>query len=257
MARKDSLPEWYKTQEFILTSYRPQSNVYDSFWSIFQWHNETLSIHTHLLAGIYYFFLYMNDSTETHLMWWDHFFLWIISHVGPMVMAFSSAFAHTFHIVDARWSMIVWRIDFAGIIFVNLSHYALDTVLLMKLLELHLLPYLLLTHILFAARCLWDISIGVGHHWGIHYPLISVPFTALNVLLASRGTTPQLYTACMYSCLCTVYMSIAGSIFVGKVPERFFAGFDLMGSHTFHHLFILASIAAGRNGATVLRQGNL
>jgi adiponectin receptor len=256
MERKDSLPEWYKTQEFILTSYRPQSTVYNSFWSIFQWHNETLSIHTHLLAGIYYLFLYMNDSTDTRLMSWEHFFLWIISHLGPTAMAFSSAFAHTFHIVDSRWSMVVWRIDFAGIIFVNLSHYALDALLLTKILEVDLLPYLLV-HILFAGGCLWDISTGVGHHWGIHYPLISLPFTGLNLLLALRGTTPQLYTACMYSCLCSIYMIVAATFFIGKVPERFFAGFDLMGSHTFHHLFILASITAGRNGATVLHEGNL
>ena len=255
MVRKDSLPEWYKTQEFILTSYRPPSNVYDSFWSIFQWHNETLNIHTHLLAGIYYLFLYMNHSnsdSESDTMSWEHSFLWIISHMGPMVMAFGSAFAHTFHIVDPRWSMIVWRIDFAGIICVNLSHYALDALLLTKMLELDLLPYLL-AHIVFGARCLWDISIGVGHHWGIHYPLISLPFTGLNLLLALRGTTPQLYTACMYSCLCSIYMIIAATFFIGKVPERFFSGFDLMGSHTFHHLFILASIAAGRKGAIILR----
>jgi hypothetical protein len=54
------LPDWYSItcNPFVHSGYRlPASTFLQSANSIFEWHNETLNIHTHLWPGLY-FFLY-------------------------------------------------------------------------------------------------------------------------------------------------------------------------------------------------------
>jgi adiponectin receptor len=248
----DSLPEWYRPYEFVPTHYRPPSSVGDAALSVFQWHNETLNIYTHLIPGLYYLWLYTVTSFGD--VPWEVRLFQTVSSLGPVAMGLGSAFAHTFYIVDSGWNTFVWRVDFAGIVCVNLSHQLLDTILLYKMAGASTgLGFVLLAEVAFALRCIWEIFSGVGHHWGIQYPLLSgIPLTALNLLL-SMGANAEIRHACLYSFLCTVFILIAGGIFfVGKVPERFCPGrFYYLHSHTLHHIFIIASIMAGRM-ATVL-----
>ena len=49
----DSLPEWYKDNEYIVGSYRPESlSTSACFGSLFYLHNETVNIYTHLVPAL-------------------------------------------------------------------------------------------------------------------------------------------------------------------------------------------------------------
>ena len=54
----DDLPPWRQDNHFILTHYRPISNsFFTSFQSIFQLHNESFNIHSHLSGAWIFFFI--------------------------------------------------------------------------------------------------------------------------------------------------------------------------------------------------------
>ena len=54
----DELPAWRQDNIFILTHYRPTSNSFStSFQSLFQLHNESVNIHTHLFGACVFFFI--------------------------------------------------------------------------------------------------------------------------------------------------------------------------------------------------------
>jgi len=244
---KGALPEWYKAYEFVPTHYRAPSTVVQAARSLFQWHNETLNIYTHLVPGLYYLWLYMVDFSYVDAPWELRLFH-TVSSLGPVAMGLGSAFAHTFYIVDRRWNTFVWQVDFAGIVCVNLSHQLLDTILLHKMYPWDGLGIILLAEVAFALRCIGEIFSGVGNHWGIQYPLLSgIPLTGLNMLL-SMNREWVVREACLYSFLCTVFIFVAGIFFLGKIPERFCPGrFYYLHSHTLHHIFIICSIMAGRS----------
>ena len=54
----DELPAWRQDNIFILTHYRPISNSFStSFQSLFQLHNESVNIHSHLFGACIFFFI--------------------------------------------------------------------------------------------------------------------------------------------------------------------------------------------------------
>ena len=56
LLKYDELPAWRQDNHFILTHYRPISNsFFTSFQSLFQLHNESVNIHSHL-SGAWVFF---------------------------------------------------------------------------------------------------------------------------------------------------------------------------------------------------------
>jgi predicted membrane channel-forming protein YqfA (hemolysin III family) len=66
-----------------------------------------------------------------------------------------------------------------------------------------------------------------------------------------------LVAAAQASFNCTVFILIAGSIFFkGGFPERFWnpwGMFDHFGSHTWHHIFIVASVLAALKALPLLQ----
>ncbi|KAH9621953.1 hypothetical protein KSS87_015592 [Heliosperma pusillum] len=48
----DELPDYMKDNEFILNYYRSEWSLKSCFFSLFQWHNETINVWTHLLGFV-------------------------------------------------------------------------------------------------------------------------------------------------------------------------------------------------------------
>ncbi|KAL9224428.1 hypothetical protein vseg_000459 [Gypsophila vaccaria] len=52
LLRYDELPEYMKDNEFILNYYRAEWSLKQAFFSLFQWHNETLNVWTHVFGFV-------------------------------------------------------------------------------------------------------------------------------------------------------------------------------------------------------------
>lgn len=58
LLKYDELPAWRQDNHYILTHYRPISNsFFTSFQSLFQLHNESVNIHSHLSGAWIFFFI--------------------------------------------------------------------------------------------------------------------------------------------------------------------------------------------------------
>ena len=128
----EDLPTWYTTiYPNIDKGYRAPRSPYSTFLSMFEWHNETLNIYTHLLPGFFWLFgLLTSRAPECSP---ECKYLFYAGHFGAAVMGISSGIGHTFFIVNREWNSIVWTMDFTGIIAVNYSHVILDSYILFKL----------------------------------------------------------------------------------------------------------------------------
>jgi len=73
------VPEWHMANPNIKTGYRRSMPLYDAIKSMTQWHNETLNIHTHLLVGLYFLYVFLESykiaSFRLHLLNVNIFFM--------------------------------------------------------------------------------------------------------------------------------------------------------------------------------------
>ena len=101
--------------------------------------------------------------------------------------------------------------------------------------------------ILFATYCCREILKGTTTSmWGLLYPLIGMATFTVPVAL---HPSPVVQPLAFYSLGTTLFVCIAATLFyVGKLPERIWNPngiFDMVNSHVWHHLFIVASIVCG------------
>jgi hypothetical protein len=178
-------------------------------------------------------------------------------------MGLFSGLAHTMTIVDLNWFTVVWKLDFLGIIAVNLPHHLLDTFFITKAVigsrDLCLIAFTAET--IFAGFVVYRIvfsELAVARFWGLMYPVItSIPLTLPLYAYSRYSQDAALLAATQASVNCTLFMFIAGGIFYkGGFPERYWNPrgiFDYFGSHTWHHIFIVASIVAAFNALPLLQ----
>ena len=171
----------------------------------------------------------------------------LYSYVGASCMGLASGIAHTFHIVDKRWSQVSWKLDFIGIILVNLSHQILDTYILFYTYPM-ILRIAIITECIFALFCVKDIITTLTKsHWRIIYPLISsTVLTAPAFLVSYTSNSTTLYKMALSSLSCSSMVLTAGGLFLlGRFPERFWNPdgiFDNWNSHVWHHICIIIGI---------------
>jgi adiponectin receptor len=252
------VPEWYITYPNVQNGYRNIGNMKETFFSIFEWHNETLNIYTHLLPGLFYLWKFLN-IIPNNLYSFELYFLINIAYFGAACMGIFSGMAHCLYIINNDWFKFSWKMDFIGIIAINFSHHLLDTVILTKgILNNRLLCLTgFLIETLFALFCIIRICFGdldIGRFWAFFYPIITcIPLTSL-VYLYSRiiSVEPIIIELSQASMNCTLFICLAGSIFFkGGFPERYFNPkgiFNYFNSHTWHHILIIASIVAAFEG---------
>ena len=246
------LPSWYEKSEFIYGGYRnplTHSTLYDCASSIFTWHNETLNIHTHLWSAISF----------PMIFWWftQQDFYQTLSPlakacvingvIGPILMGLTSAFAHTFFIINKEWYDFSWRIDMVGIVTVLYSHLIADIYIITVLLyrDFRLFYCLAALSLLFGIYCIRKVFVeNQLVTYAITYGFVgSVPFTSTLFYLAfSSPYNYALRTAATLSLSCSVSCVIAVSFFfIGKIPERYWPH-TVVKSHALHHIFITIGV---------------
>ena len=266
MLKASDAPAWYAIPpgSRVMGSYRAPASFAGCVRSAFEWHNETLNIHTHLWPGLYVLYRLLTIRDETlYLNASDDARFCILSGLfGSAALFLASAVAHTFCILNQRVFQVCWTLDFMSIVLVNLSHQFLDSFLLFKIIlgSRILFVAALTIEAAFALHCLWQIGTlpDTGPYWGLMYPLISsVGLTPILVIAASRSEA-ILVKCSTASAMCSVMILIAGGVFFkGRVPEVLCNPrgiFDTVNSHVWHHVCIAASIFAAMEAMPLLWQ---
>ena len=220
---------------YVLTGYKRPTSFYRSFISAFEWHNETLNIHTHLWPGL--IFVYWLFSTDLSGMSLESKFTLIFGYIGAITCMFTSVFFHTVLHVNSYWLKLSLNLDYVGIIAVNLGHQLLNTLILVNGNPILFWP-VVLCEFIFATKCAFDIiKKDMGRFWATRHPVITSITTIIVLLL--RNEHPAVY----YSTGCSIFVIVAGSLFfIGRVPERCLKGFDYYNSHVFHHICVVLGI---------------
>lgn len=238
------LEPWYQGNPYIRGSYRAPRSPLHAVLSAFEWHNETLNIYTHLLPAVIWTWMFLTCRSEDWYRLAEPLTQYIIlyTYAAGAFMGFASAAAHTFYIVNEKWYTACWKLDFIGIIAVNLTHQILDTYILC-----YQNPFLFHTALtleaLFASLCTYDIiAERTKIQWGIVYPIVSS--TVLTLPAAMQG----FYELSIPSVLCTFFVFLGGGVFyIGKIPERLWnpnGVLDTVNSHVLFHICIVASFVS-------------
>lgn len=235
LVSKSQLEGWYLVNPYIHDGYRSPRSPYSAFLSAFEWHNETLTIYTHLLPGLYWLYqaFSYNPLTQTFVCF---------AYLAGAYLGLASAFAHTFNIVDRRWSSISWKADYTGIIMINLTHQILNTYILFDKGSLRSAAIVL--EGCFAGYCIYDIIRGDQLHWRMTYPLISSLLTVPSGFAASSASSAS--HMWIYSMQCSVFVLLGGAFFVTRIPESLTNPnglFNSVNSHVLLHLCIVAGVS--------------
>lgn len=93
----DELPAWRQDNQFILTHYRPiSSSFFTSFQSIFQLHNESVNIHSHLSGAWIFLFIALSlYAFEPHPVTSADIIAFLIFFSGAVICLGISATYHT------------------------------------------------------------------------------------------------------------------------------------------------------------------
>ena len=93
----DELPAWRQNNQFILAHYRPTSySFFTSFQSLFQLHNESVNIHSHLFGAWVFFFIALSlYAFERHLLTWADTVAFLIFFSSAIVCLGISATYHS------------------------------------------------------------------------------------------------------------------------------------------------------------------
>ncbi|KAJ3424385.1 adiponectin receptor protein [Anaeramoeba flamelloides] len=112
------LPKWLQFNEHIQSGYRFGYNVKNTFKSLFQYHNETVNIWTHLLGSLIFVFLifytfkseYLKDATFVSKLFV------ISSPISAIICLLSSTFYHLFEQSSLKFSVGFLKMDLTGIL---------------------------------------------------------------------------------------------------------------------------------------------
>jgi len=248
----EQAPLFIKHNSHIWTSYRVGYCVWHAFLSLFQLHNETLNVWTHLLGS--FLFAYLGyDAVTTNLAdeaWLEKFYF--LSHIWTISAAFFvSACYHLFGCLSAKAQRCLCSLDYSGITLIISTGYHFPARMLCTCAPLIAHAYVAVMT-LCGALCML-----MNWHPALLRPRFHFLRTATFVLLAGLGvfvfplsmylngldwTMPLLHQAVF-----TVTPFLSGvTVYVTFFPEKWFPGkFDLSThSHViFHCLIVLGCYA--------------
>ena len=257
--RFSELPEWRKSNEYIIGSYRPLVLSFcGCFASIFKLHNETWNIWTHLLGFLFFVGLTSGELAgmfegvniyDLPLLEQVMLFLFL---VGTMVCFLCSTLFHIFQSHSLNISLFFSRLDYAGIAFLITSssipayYYGLYCSIVAKWIHISIIATLCggcVTAILRKKfntpqyRMIRFVGFSLFGLYG------AVPFVHIYM---RDGYT---YSSNAYSLWGIVAMAATyiggGALYAFRIPERFWPGkFDVWASshQIFHCCVIVGAI---------------
>eukprot|EP01088_Endostelium_zonatum_P001086 TRINITY_DN11368_c0_g1_i1.p1 TRINITY_DN11368_c0_g1~~TRINITY_DN11368_c0_g1_i1.p1 ORF type:complete len:320 (-),score=9.42 TRINITY_DN11368_c0_g1_i1:55-1014(-) len=253
LADWERLPDWLKDNEFIHTRYRVNYNVKKCLTSIFEIHNETMSIWTHGLAAIVLAILSIvtlrNVLINPHRKFAD-IAVFIMFFVAAITQMTSSTVFHIFHCHSDRTYRFTSLLDYSSISLMILGCFVPVLYYFFEKQPQYQVIYMLSTlgfFIVGITLSVWPtFNTPKYRSMRAFYFLLwgwagLVPF--VHVYLAADGSTQEFVHQAVKGILWMGGLySIGATIYASRVPERFFPGkFDIFGSHSIWHLFTIAA----------------
>ena len=236
------VPSWYLCNPYVKRGYRAPTSVWNSFLSVFKWHNETLNIHTHLWPGLIflrmlihlpYSDVYQEASSEVR-------FVMIFGIASSVYCLFASTFFHIVLNVSETWLRISHKLDIIGIVVVCLGQQFLNALIFVNARPIGF--WLIVgNQALFAALCIQDI---LKHReaeelWAMRYPAVTTVTTIVVTVFTDHHRAAVYASVC-----CSALVIIAGLVFFkGRCPERCLKNMDNYNSHVWHHVCVVIGIS--------------
>ena len=212
MLRLVEVPQWYMCNPYVIKGYRAPMSLYQSFLSIFQWHNETLNIHTHLwpVVVLLYNLLNLPYSQSFQAASLQARFTMIFGFSSAAYCLMASTFFHTVQNVSEAWLIFSHKLDIAGIVAVCLGHQIINTLIWSN--GYSIFWAIAGIEFLFAAQCIQAIL--KGGSWAIKYPAITTVTTIIVTVFVDHHRQ-----AIYCSAACSTLVLIAGIFFKMNSPQ--------------------------------------
>jgi adiponectin receptor len=245
------LPAWYEANPYVIEGYRPPMSLLNTFRTLFQWHNETLNIYTHLLPGLYFLACVLFTAPECSGPCQT---LWYAGYWAATAMGLNSAIGHTFYSSGPQYNQLAWRFDFIGVIAINSMHLVSDTFIVCSILlnSIELYYAVVSLELVWILFVLYRVCAGpfqVAQEWSFLLPFLTcVPLTIpLYAYVRVYVENPHIHSIVQSSLNCTLCILVAGIVFLkGRLPERLYRYryrlLDYASSHVWHHLFCVGAV---------------
>lgn len=260
----DEQPDWLRDNVFLKCGHRrPTYSFITCTRSIFQLHNETVNIWTHLIGGFYFAHLCIQLFNSTHLSLIDK---WVIGLflASATTCHMMSTIYHIFNCHSEHVSKLCSRMDYCGIIalitfsFVPWIHYgfyiypALKTTYLIAVISLGLMASHLLMQEKFSEHAYRWLRVSVFIMFGISGIIPGFHWLFLNseMFLVEPALRHSFYRLLTMGAL---YL-IGTMLYAFRIPERYFPGkCDIWWhSHQLFHVFVSAATLVHFYGITEL-----
>jgi len=240
--RLAEVPSWYMCNPYVIKGYRAPRPFYQSFLSVFQWHNETLNIHTHLWPGLFFLYklihipsthAYQEASSEVR-------FVMIFGFISAIYCLFASTFFHIVLNVSEAWLILSHKLDIIGIVAVCLGQQFLNTLIFANA---HPIAFWCMAsgQAFFAVNCVKDIlkRREAEPLWAMQYPAITTVTTIVVTVFTDH------HRAAVHASVgCSTLVIIAGLVFFkGRFPECCLHNMDNYNSHVWHHVCVVIGIS--------------
>jgi hypothetical protein len=131
LCTKNELPSWHFQHRGIFNGYRYCSDFKSAIISLLYWHNETINIWLHYLAGLYMCIIFFyridynslltgvsidNNGNSYTIALIDRLALIISYFIGNAMPIFASAICHNFYCLNQNTHKYCWFFDFWGIL---------------------------------------------------------------------------------------------------------------------------------------------
>lgn len=260
----DEQPEWLQDNQYLKCGHRrPTYSYITCTRSIFQLHNETVNIWTHLIGGLYFAHLCLQLITSTILTSSDRFIIGMFLLSATLCHIMSTIY-HIYNCHSEHISRVCSRMDYCGIIalitfsFVPWIHYGfyiystLKLAYLVSTISLGTLAFNLLMQDKYSEKAYRKLRVSVFILFGISGIIPGFHWLILNFDQLSTETALRFS---FYRLLFMGLLYIVGTmLYAFRIPERYFPGkCDIWWhSHQLFHVFVSAATLVHFNGISEL-----
>ena len=238
-------------EPYIVSGYRAigQLTAKQCAWSLFQWHNETANVWSHVLVTAIYIFWMLYLQIKTFSFIDDSFALPLLAMtLGYSMCTILSSLAHLFNCMSQEIRHVCFYADYAGVtmgglagMIGNLYYSQPEDVLFYK----WSLPYVMNIQVVICAVACYICCATRCGDWNKkelwRVTSFALPFLFSNVPVVQRMWFAKQWSDALYGHVIRITVTILGSLmYAVHVPERLIPSiFDYIGhSHCIMHILV-------------------